>query len=189
VSRVSRFKDAQDWPDAGFADALREIQTGGKRSHWIWYIFPQLAGLGSSGFAVRYGIADVDEAVEYLRDDTLRERLLTITRAVAAQLRAPRSAPLVRLMGSRIDAQKLVSSMTLFAHVAEMLRTHESASTSVSTSDSASKSESTKARESARGGEALADYAELANLAREVLAAAAAEGYPPCQFTLSRLQD
>lgn len=154
MTALKRFTDAQDGGTGlpGFAEALREIQTGGKRSHWIWYVFPQIAGLGSSGYAVRYAIADEDEAVAYLRDDVLRERLLTITRAVAEQIRPPRSMPLTRVMGSDIDAQKLVSSLTLFGHVAET----------------------------------RPEYAELATLAREVLATAAGEGYPPCQHTLTR---
>jgi uncharacterized protein (DUF1810 family) len=160
MGRVDRFKEAQDQPHAGFQEALREIQTGGKRGHWIWYVFPQFAGLGMSGKSMRDGIADIDDAVEYLQDDTLRDRLLTITRAVAAQLRPPRSMPLVTLMGSSIDAQKLVSSMTLFAHVAETLY--------------------------ARQG--LADYAEVANLAHEMLTLADTQGFPPCAYTLARLR-
>jgi uncharacterized protein (DUF1810 family) len=162
MSRVKRFKDAQEGVSGGvsFDDALREIQTGGKRSHWIWYVFPQIAGLGSSGYAVRYAIEDVDEAIEYLRDETLRARLVTITRAVAEQIRPPRSLPLTRVMGSSIDTQKLVSSLTLFGQVALDLHARET----------------------------LAEYAELASLAREVLSVAAAQGYPACQHTLTRLR-
>ena len=50
------------------------MRSGGKRKHWIWYIFPQLAGLGRSGVAQYYGIQDLDEACEYLRDPVLRSR-------------------------------------------------------------------------------------------------------------------
>jgi len=81
MASLNRFKDAQDGGTGGpgFAEALREIQTGGKRSHWIWYVFPQIAGLGSSGYAMRYAIADEDEAIEYLRDEigraSCRERV------------------------------------------------------------------------------------------------------------------
>ena len=157
MTLLNRFKDAQDGAGGGvsFEEALGEIQSGGKQSHWIWYVFPQIAGLGSSGYAVRYAIADVDEAIEYLRDETLRTRLLTITRAVAEQIRPPRSTPLTRVMGSRIDAQKLVSSLTLFGRVAEDAND--------------------------------AEAAELASLAREVLAIADTQGFPPCQHTLAAL--
>ena len=69
----------------GFEAALHEIQAGGKRGHWIWYVFPQLAGLGSSGLSHTFAIADKHEAAEFLRDPKLRSRLHTITAAVAAQ--------------------------------------------------------------------------------------------------------
>jgi uncharacterized protein (DUF1810 family) len=158
MSRLNRFKDAQDQPGSGFEAALREIESGKKQGHWIWYVFPQLAGLGMSSMSQVYAIADAAEAEAYLRDETLRARLLTITRAVATQLRAPRSVPLATLMGSRIDALKLVSSMTLFAHIAETLHAREN----------------------------VAEYTELASLAREILAIADAQGYPACQHTLTK---
>ena len=114
---LDRFKLAQDGPD-GFAAALAEIERGRKRSHWIWYIFPQLAGLGQSSAAIRYGLQSVDEASAYLRDPLLRDRLLRVTRAVLAQLQRDSAPALVDVMGSAIDALKLVSSMTLFRGVA-----------------------------------------------------------------------
>jgi uncharacterized protein (DUF1810 family) len=118
VPDLDRFLDAQDHPRDGFQSALGEIRSGGKRSHWIWYIFPQLRGLGSSGPSVQYAIADVPEARAYLQHPELRSRLLTITFAVAEQLESGK--PLVVVMGSSIDALKLVSSLTLFAHVARL---------------------------------------------------------------------
>jgi uncharacterized protein (DUF1810 family) len=120
--RLDRFKHAQAEPGTGFESALSEIRSGGKRGHWIWYIFPQLAGLGYSSASRTYGIDGVAEAEEYLRDPLLRSRLLTMTSAVADQL--ARGVPLERVMGSSIDATKLVSSMTLFSNVARRL--HES---------------------------------------------------------------
>jgi uncharacterized protein (DUF1810 family) len=101
----------------GFDSALREIRSGRKRGHWIWYVFPQLAGLGSSPMSQAYGIADLAEAEAYLRDPVLGQRLLTIAGAVADQVR--RGASLQQILASEIDVLKLVSSLTLFGAVAE----------------------------------------------------------------------
>jgi uncharacterized protein (DUF1810 family) len=117
--QLERFRSAQDRPQAGFATALAEIERGHKQSHWIWYVFPQLAGLGSSPAARTYGLRGVDEAVAYLRDPILGARLLSIARAAAGKLR--QGVPLETLMGSSINVLKLISSMTLFHGVAERL--------------------------------------------------------------------
>jgi uncharacterized protein (DUF1810 family) len=103
-SRLERFKVAQDSPEGGFASALQEIQAGGKRGHWIWYVFPQLAGLGSSGLSHTFGIDGRREAAAFLHDPELRSRLLTITEAVATRLRTENAASLRTLMGSHTDA-------------------------------------------------------------------------------------
>ena len=66
ASALRRFRDAQAKPHAGFAAVLRELQAGRKTGHWIWYIFPQLAGLGQSPTAVYYGLAGAQEAADYL---------------------------------------------------------------------------------------------------------------------------
>jgi uncharacterized protein (DUF1810 family) len=157
ASRLQRFKDAQNQPVSGFESALTEIRTGGKRSHWIWYVFPQLSGMGFSSASRTYGLDGVSEAEEYLRDPLLRSRLLTIASAVARQI--DDGVSLVRLMGSSIDATKLVSSMTLFEHVAQRLRDVDE----------------------------LDEYTSLAAAAKTILEQAAAEGYPRCQFTLNAL--
>jgi uncharacterized protein (DUF1810 family) len=115
---LQRYKDAQD--AGGFAHAIAELTAGAKRSHWIWYIFPQLAGLGSSPMAETYGLHGAEEAAAYLRDPVLRERLLAAMNVVRAQ-----SAPLRTLMGSQIDVLKLVSSMTLFREVARREKDNE----------------------------------------------------------------
>lgn len=156
-SRLQRFKEAQDQGGSGFQSALAEILAGGKRSHWIWYVFPQLSGMGYSAAARMYGLDGAGEAEDYLRDPLLRSRLLTIASAVADQARS--GVTLLRLMGSSIDATKLVSSMTLFAHVAQQLH----------------------------AAEGLDEYASLAAAAKTILEHAATEGYPPCQFTLNAL--
>lgn len=155
---LKRFLDAQDQPGAGYDAALAEIRSGGKRGHWIWYVFPQLAGLGMSSMSRVYGINGAEGAAEYLRNPLLRARLLEITQAVAEQLAS--GTPLRVLMGSSIDAMKLVSSLTLFAHVAKKLSKEERHD----------------------------EYDLLARVADQVLAAAAVEGYPPCRFTLDRLR-
>lgn len=123
MHNLDRFRDAQDAPHGGFAGALRELQAGRKTSHWIWYVFPQLAGLGRSSTAAHYGLAGVEEAAHYLRDRVLGERLVEAT-AVVRNHCAGTKAPRVRLddlMGSQLDAFKLVSCMTLFQHVAKAL--------------------------------------------------------------------
>src|SRR5262245_41346000 len=123
LSRLGRFIDAQDSPHAGFESALREIRTDRKRGHWIWYIFPQLAGLGLSGASQAYGIDGFAEAVEYLQHSVLRDRLLTITTAVAERLKT--GTPLRTLTGSSIDTLKVVSSLTLFSAAAKHLYDRE----------------------------------------------------------------
>jgi uncharacterized protein (DUF1810 family) len=89
----------------------RELRAGEKRSHWMWFVFPQLAGLGSSGMARRYAIASLDEAVTYLRHPILGPRLVGCTGMVnGVQGRTARA-----IFGSPDDL-KLRSSMTLFGH-------------------------------------------------------------------------
>jgi len=121
---LDRFKRAQDGP-GGFATALAELEAGRKRSHWIWYVFPQLAGLGQSSAAIHYGLQGLDEARAYLNDPQLRDRLSRVTTAVLAQLQRNPAPALVHVMGSEIDALKLVSSMTLFREVARRMDDQE----------------------------------------------------------------
>ena len=116
---LERFRRAHEDPSVGFESALQEIRSGRKRGHWIWYVFPQLAGLGSSSMSQTYGIVGAAEAEAYLRDPVLGPRLATITGAVADQVRG--GASLTRVLGSEIDGQKLVSAMTLFGSVARGL--------------------------------------------------------------------
>jgi uncharacterized protein (DUF1810 family) len=155
---LDRFKRAQEGP-SGFAAALAELEAGRKRSHWIWYIFPQLAGLGQSSAAIHYGLQGVDEAIAYLRDRVLRDRLLRVTNAVVAQLQRHPVPALVDVMGSEIDALKLVSSMTLFREVARRLN----------------------------ASEPLADYAALTASADVILEIARGQGFAECRFTRDAL--
>ncbi|MCD8285761.1 MAG: DUF1810 domain-containing protein [Clostridia bacterium] len=103
---LDRFLKAQAY---SYDEALAEIQAGGKRSHWIWYIFPQITGLGMSGMADYYAIEDIGEARAYLANDTLRARLIEISKAL---LGLESNDPL-EVMGWP-DNLKLRSSMTLF---------------------------------------------------------------------------
>jgi uncharacterized protein (DUF1810 family) len=107
---LQRFVDAQA---STYERALKELQSGRKQSHWMWFVFPQLTGLGHSDMARRYGISGCEEAMAYLNHPLLGERL---TRCCAALLEwKDRSA--AQIMGSP-DDMKLRSSMTLFAAVA-----------------------------------------------------------------------
>jgi uncharacterized protein (DUF1810 family) len=152
-SNLHRFHTAQAAAESGYHNALAEIRGPGKRTHWIWYIFPQLAGLGRSPEARRYGIAGRSEAKAYLQDPVLRSRLLEITNALAERL--DKGGSLLSLLGSSIDVLKLVSSMTLFVQVSRELQTEQP----------------------------NAEYSALAEAAQRVLEAASEQGYPECAFT------
>lgn len=89
--------------------ALEEVRSGQKRTHWIWYIFPQMYGLGHSCYANLYGIRDRKEAEEYLKDKTLGKRLREITSTLLQH--EGKSAE--EIFGE-LDAMKVISSMTLF---------------------------------------------------------------------------
>jgi uncharacterized protein (DUF1810 family) len=116
---LDRFCDAQANPSAGYDTALAEIRRGRKTSHWIWYIFPQIEGLGRSSTARAYAIRDLAEACEYLRDPLLRARYEEIAGAVSEQLATGRAVE--DLMGGSTDALKLASSLTLFRAAAQGL--------------------------------------------------------------------
>lgn len=109
METLNRFLDAQQ---RDYATALAEMKAGRKRSHWIWYIFPQIDGLGYSEMAKRYGIKDLAEATDYLAHPVLGKRLKEIT----AALLEVDSNDATKVMGSPDDL-KLRSCMTLFALV------------------------------------------------------------------------
>lgn len=111
---LNRFIEAQDSPYNGYDTALSEMSEGEKRNHWIWWIFPQIAGLGHSGNSRFYAISGKEEAREYLEHPVLGSRLREITEVVMSHA-DDRIA--VELMGWEIDAMKLKSSMTLFDEV------------------------------------------------------------------------
>jgi uncharacterized protein (DUF1810 family) len=103
---LSRFVDAQS---GVYERALQELRDGRKRSHWMWFVFPQLRGLGRSAAAHRYGIADPDEARAYLAHPLLGARLAQCTQAVLAHA----GTGLGEILGFPDDL-KFVSCMTLF---------------------------------------------------------------------------
>ncbi|HMO29081.1 DUF1810 domain-containing protein [Enterovirga sp.] len=106
-----RFLEAQA---RNYDDALAELRAGTKRSHWMWYVFPQLAGLGLSPTAQFYGIGSPGEARAYLAHPVLGPRLLACTRAVLTH----RGRSLHAIFGSP-DDMKFRSSMTLFSRVCD----------------------------------------------------------------------
>ena len=109
MADLNRFLHAQD--DFGiYRQALREMKAGRKTSHWIWFIFPQLKGLGHSYNSIYYGIESLKEAEDYLADPVLGKRLREITSEVLSH----KDDDILVIMGSGIDAKKFRSSMTLF---------------------------------------------------------------------------
>lgn len=104
---LDRFLEAQA---PVWAEVEAELAAGAKRSHWMWFIFPQIAGLGRSGAARFYAIADLAEARAYLATPLLAERL----RRATALMLSHAGTPAERILGG-IDAVKFRSSMTLFA--------------------------------------------------------------------------
>lgn len=109
IYSLDRFVEAQEQT---YSVALREIMAGKKTSHWMWYIFPQLRGLGRSAMAHAYGISGIEEAKRYLSHPVLSARIVKICKVLL--LHADKRAE--EIFGG-IDALKLRSSMTLFALV------------------------------------------------------------------------
>lgn len=151
---LERFHKAQDGSSGNYATALSEIRKGGKSSHWIWYVFPQLDGLGRSAIAQSFALRDLDEACAYLQDPLLGARYEEIAAAVDEQL--AHGIPVEVLMGGSTDAFKLASSLTLFRAAASSLA------------------------RSAPGS----DFARLAERCDRILQRIAPQGYAACQFTI-----
>jgi len=156
---LERFRQAQASQWAGYATAHAEMQAGRKSSHWIWYIFPQIDGLGRSSTAREYALRDLNETCEYLRDPLLRSHYEEVTNAVAEHIE--RGAPIEQLMGGETDAYKLVSSLTLFRAAARQL---------------------VESKEDA-------NLKNLVRTCDSILERTATQGYPPCEFTLERIAE
>jgi len=155
---LQRFHHAQACQRAGYSTALAEMRAGRKSSHWIWYIFPQIGGLGRSSTAREYALRDLDEACSYLRDPLLRARYEEIAGAVAEHL--SRGAPIEELMGGSTDACKLVSSITLF----------HAAATELTQDDNSP------------------EFKRVSELCDSILQRTSSQDYPPCEFTLERCE-
>ncbi|SKC04035.1 DUF1810 domain-containing protein [Dyadobacter psychrophilus] len=108
-SDLNKYLAAQE---RDYAGALAEMRSGRKRGHWIWYVFPQIAGLGMSSTSVHYAIEDLEQASRYFKHPVLGKRLVEI----AAAILAVEGKTANEIMGSPDDL-KLRSSMTLFSMV------------------------------------------------------------------------
>ena len=108
---LERFIKAQEY---NYKIALDEIRKGRKESHWIWYIFPQISGLGYSDMAKYYGINDLDEAKTYIDNEILGDRLIEISN----ELLKLNADDLIYVLGD-IDTLKVKSCMTLFELVSD----------------------------------------------------------------------
>lgn len=105
MANLNRFLQAQDDFDT-YRQALQEMKAGRKTSHWVWFIFPQLKGLGRSYQSNYYGIESLKEAEDYLADPVLGKRLREITSAVLSH----RGDDINVIMGGKTDAMKFRSS-------------------------------------------------------------------------------
>jgi uncharacterized protein (DUF1810 family) len=112
---LRRFVDAQD-EGGTYQRALGELRRGRKSSHWMWFVFPQLAGLGLSATSRRYAISSLDEARAYLAHPVLGPRLIECASVLEGTGRTGEDGA-EQIFGG-VDAQKLRSSMTLFARAA-----------------------------------------------------------------------
>ena len=111
INSLDRFLEVQE---RMYEIALKEIKNSEKESHWMWYIFPQLRGLGRSQMAYVYGINGLEEAKAYLEHPVLSARLIEISEALLEH----KDQDIEDILGD-IDAMKLCSSMTLFALISE----------------------------------------------------------------------
>ena len=105
---ADKYLNAQNGSYGSYEQALAEIKRGRKTSHWIWYIFPQVKGLGYSSTSNHYAIGSLDEARQYMADPVLRGRLIEISEALLAQ-----DGSAEKIFG-HTDAMKVRSCMTLF---------------------------------------------------------------------------
>lgn len=111
MPNLERFIKAQE---KTYSQALDEIKHKEKKTHWMWYIFPQIKGLGISEISEFYAISDIDEAKEYIENKILRQRLIEISN----ELLKLDTTNAIEVLGT-IDSIKLKSSMTLFSLVSE----------------------------------------------------------------------
>ena len=103
-----------------FDSALLELETGQKTSHWMWYIFPQMIGLGTSEMSIKYAITDESEAIGYLQNSLLFDHLAAVTKAIHRHV-VVMNERVLYILGSDIDVIKLKSSLRLFSPLAKQL--------------------------------------------------------------------
>jgi uncharacterized protein (DUF1810 family) len=161
-TKADRFLRAQASTSAGYDVAVGELRAGRKQGHWIWYIFPQLEGLGRSDIAERFAIESADAAARYIAHQQLGTRLLAAMQVLQLLVKPPHEIDLTVLMGGRLDAQKMVSSLTLFGFVAQTM------------ADDPDTSVAMRARAIVATSNELLQHAEQQGLAR-------------CRFTLTAL--
>jgi uncharacterized protein (DUF1810 family) len=112
---LNRFLQAQNAGDpSAYGQAIAELRAGRKRSHWIWFVLPQLQGLGRSAISQRFGIRGLAEARAYLSHPMLGARWRDTLNVIAEQLSQPGQS-LQQLMDGELDGLKTVSSLTLMA--------------------------------------------------------------------------
>lgn len=116
-SNLDRFVKAQNDSKYNYSEVKKLLEEGKKEGDWIWYIFPQLKGLGSSEMSRKYGIRSIEEAQEYLKHSNLGSRLVELTKIVIGHLEKGKT--IEDIMGSDIDVKKFRSSMTLFTVAAQ----------------------------------------------------------------------
>ena len=109
MNNLNRYIEAQSYD---YKRALKEIKNGKKETHWMWYIFPQIKGLGFSATSKFYEIQSIDEAISYLDNEILGPRLIEISN----ELFKLKSNNIIDILGP-IDSLKLKSSMTLFSYI------------------------------------------------------------------------
>ena len=114
---LERFVEAQE-KGRSYERAWEELRAGAKTGHWIWWVFPQMKGLGTSHNSTYYGLADADEARAYLAHPVLGARYRECVRFVHGHL-CQSGVPPLTLMGSEVDVLKLRSSLKLFLGVIE----------------------------------------------------------------------
>ena len=106
MEEINRFLEVQK---NSYPEALEEIKCGRKETHWMWYIFPQIVGLGESSISNYYAIQSIEEAREYISNEELKNHLMEITK----ELLRLKETNIEKILGP-IDSLKLKSSMTLF---------------------------------------------------------------------------
>ena len=104
-----------------YDSALLELETGQKTSHWMWYIFPQMIGLGTSEMSIKYAITDESEAIGYLQNSLLFDHLAAVTKAIHGHV-VVMNKQVINVLGSDIDVIKLKSSLHLFSQLSKQLR-------------------------------------------------------------------